>query len=195
MHDDRFLEGAVARYKGFLHLIKRNSERSMKRFCVPTYDIDLIWHSHQLNPKSYYKDLVAAIGKVLEHDDTDSDRSKGKKLDVGFSATTKQWEVTFGSRYWRAGAMHRGTAPSPVTSSPWPANFVSKNIIPCSEHQKLQLTQTKVVKVGFPPLKLRCIAVLSLFFLLFTAMFFIFFNRKKRKDLLLMFFAFVSDLS
>lgn len=162
MQDDRFLEGALARYKGFLYLIKRNLERFMNRFCVPTYDIDLIWHSHQLNPGSYCKDLVAAVGKVLEHDDTDSDRSSGKKLNVGFEATTKQWEVTFGSRYWKAGAMYRGNAPSPLTLSPRPATFVGKNITPCSEHQELQLTQKKVVEVRCPPLKLFCIGALLL---------------------------------
>ncbi|CAN6584281.1 unnamed protein product [Malus baccata var. baccata] len=114
VNDNLFLEGAVDRYKGFLHLIKRNRERSITRFCVPTYDIDLIWHSHQLHPASYCKDLVAIMGKVLEHDDTDSDRTKGQKLDVGFSETAKQWEEMFGSRYWRAGAMYRGSAPSPL---------------------------------------------------------------------------------
>ncbi|KAB5524480.1 hypothetical protein DKX38_022229 [Salix brachista] len=115
MNNDIFLQEAVARYKGFLHLIKRNKEKGIKRFCVPTYDIDLIWHSHQLHPVAYCKDLNEALGKVLEHDDTDSDRTKGKKLDVGFSGTTRQWEVTFGTRYWKAGAMYRGNAPSPIT--------------------------------------------------------------------------------
>ncbi|KAK9066958.1 hypothetical protein SSX86_014282 [Deinandra increscens subsp. villosa] len=115
---DLFLEAAVARYKGFLHLIRRNRERSLKRFCVPTYDIDLIWHTHQLHPASYCKDLTELIGNVLEHDDTDQNRAKGQKLDTGFSETTQQWEETFGSRYWRAGAMYRGTAPSPVTTTP-----------------------------------------------------------------------------
>ncbi|KAF5791506.1 putative Glycine-rich domain-containing protein [Helianthus annuus] len=115
---DLFLEAAVARYKGFLHIIRRNRERSVKRFCVPTYDIDLIWHTHQLHPASYCKDLTELIGKVLEHDDTDQNRAKGQKLDTGFSETTKQWEETFGSRYWRAGAMYRGAAPSPVATAP-----------------------------------------------------------------------------
>lgn len=118
MNNDLFLEEAVARYKGFLHIIRRNREKSLKRFCVPTYDIDLIWHTHQLHPASYYKDLVELLGKILEHDDTDQDRGKGQKLDTGFSETTKQFEEMFGSRYWRAGAMYRGTAPSPVTTTP-----------------------------------------------------------------------------
>ncbi|KAJ6335390.1 hypothetical protein OIU78_012090 [Salix suchowensis] len=76
MKNGTFLEEAVARYKGFLYLIKRNQGRSIKHFCVPTYDIDLIWHSHQLHPVSYCKDLVAIIGRVLEHDDTDSDTGR-----------------------------------------------------------------------------------------------------------------------
>ncbi|XP_071710273.1 glycine-rich domain-containing protein 1-like [Rutidosis leptorrhynchoides] len=117
-NSDVFLESAVARYKGFLHIIRRNRERSLKRFCVPTYDIDLIWHTHQLHPVSYGQDLVELLGKILEHDDTDQNRGKGQKLDTGFTETTKQWEEMFGSRYWRAGAMYRGNAPSPVTTVP-----------------------------------------------------------------------------
>lgn len=146
---DTFLEGAVARYKGFLHLIKRNRERRINRFCVPTYDIDLIWHSHQLHPASYCNDLVAIMGKVLEHDDTDSDRTKGQKLDVGFSETTTQWEETFGSRYWRAGAMYRGNPPSPLTvdkykidaihNSSTPSNKTNQNMIQIPQKMLLQV--------------------------------------------------------
>lgn len=110
MSDERYLEGAVARYKGFLHLIKRFKERNMARYCVPTYDIDLMWHTHQLHPVSYCEDLVRIMGKVLEHDDTDTDRTEGEKLDVGFSGTTKAFEALFGRRYWRAGAMYKGPA-------------------------------------------------------------------------------------
>ncbi|GJX47344.1 glycine-rich domain-containing protein 1-like protein [Tanacetum coccineum] len=112
MKDDIFLEGAVERYKGFLHMIRRNMETKSKNFCVPTYDIDLMWHTHQLHPLSYFNDSVSLLGKVLGHDDTDSDRTKGQKLDVGFSTTTKQWKEMFSSsRYWRAGAMYRDVAP------------------------------------------------------------------------------------
>ncbi|KAF9624992.1 hypothetical protein IFM89_016812 [Coptis chinensis] len=67
MNEDVFLEEAVARYKGSYEEI--NKERSIKRFCVPTYDIDVIWHSHQLHPVSYCKDLVEVLGEILEHDD------------------------------------------------------------------------------------------------------------------------------
>uniref|UniRef100_A0A5B7BIP7 Glycine-rich domain-containing protein 1 n=1 Tax=Davidia involucrata TaxID=16924 RepID=A0A5B7BIP7_DAVIN len=148
MNNDLFLEAAVARYKGFLHLIKRNWEKSIKCFCVPTYDIDLIWHSHQLHPVSYCKDLVEVLGKVLEHDDTDSDRTKGKKLDSGFSETTKQWEDTFGSRYWRAGAMYRGSAPSPLVATPCTSNITTKKVVASTDYQKtIHLPEVKVVEV------------------------------------------------
>ena len=148
MKHDLFIKEAVARYKGFLYLIKSNKEKGIKRFCVPTYDIDLIWHSHQLHPTSYCKDLNEALGKVLEHDDTDSDRSKGKKLDVGFSRTTKQWEDTFGTRYWKAGAMYRGNAPSPVTSSPYSSCMICKKVVSSNEHpQENLLKHRKIVEV------------------------------------------------
>ncbi|CAL9228324.1 unnamed protein product, partial [Arabidopsis halleri] len=52
----------VTRYKPFLYLIKGNRERSIKLFFVPTYDIDLIWHTHQLHALSYCTDLTKMIG-------------------------------------------------------------------------------------------------------------------------------------
>ncbi|KAI3500232.1 hypothetical protein L1887_36050 [Cichorium endivia] len=145
---DLFLEEAVERYKGFLHLIRRNRERSLKRFCVPTYDVDLIWHTHQLHPVSYCEDMVKLLGKILEHDDTDQNRSKGQKLDTGFSDTTKQWEETFGLRYWRAGAMYRGTAPSPVTTTPCIPDTAPVNADSANGLQRLiDLPKTNYVEI------------------------------------------------
>ncbi|XP_065873751.1 glycine-rich domain-containing protein 1 [Euphorbia lathyris] len=148
VNNDIFLKEAVDRYKGFLYLIKRNRERSIRCFCVPTYDIDLIWHTHQLHPVSYCKDLNEALGKILEHDDMDSDRTKGKKLDTGFSGTTKQWEQTFGTRYWKAGAMYRGSEPSPITNVPF-LPYVSRKDAPSeNDNQKIiQLPELKIVEV------------------------------------------------
>lgn len=148
MSNDLYLEGAVARYKGFLHQIKRNKERSIKSFTVPTYDVDLIWHTHQLHPSSYCKDLVSIMGMVLEHDDTDSDRTKGMKLDTGFSGTTKVWEERYGLRYWRAGAMYRGSAPSPLRTTPYPDLSFEKKSCASKECQKIiSLPQTEVIEV------------------------------------------------
>ncbi|KAL8143018.1 hypothetical protein V2J09_016050 [Rumex salicifolius] len=109
MSDDLFLQESVDRYKGFLYLMKMNMEKSAMYSCVPTYDIDLIWHTHQLHPSSYSKDLIQLLGMVLEHDDTDSDRSEGNTLNLSFKQTTQQWEDLFGRSYWRAGAMYKGS--------------------------------------------------------------------------------------
>ncbi|KAJ6816584.1 glycine-rich domain-containing protein 1 [Iris pallida] len=148
MNNDRFLEEAVARYKGFLHLIKRNQERKTKCFCVPTYDIDLIWHSHQLQPSDYCKDMVGLLGRILEHDDTDSDRTKGQKLDTGFSEATKLWEDAYGLRYWRAGAMYRGSMPSPLTATPYLFNYdCETELISARSKKILPLQQMMAVEV------------------------------------------------
>ncbi|KAF8024722.1 hypothetical protein BT93_F1793 [Corymbia citriodora subsp. variegata] len=148
MNNDVLLKEAVARYKAFLYLIKRNREKANRCFCVPTYDIDLIWHAHQLNPVSYCRDTVAIITKVLEHDDTDSDRTKGGKLNAGFLQTTKLWEETFGMNYWKAGAMHRGNAPSPLTITPIQLNTVAKKAVSSDGFQNtILLPQKKLVEV------------------------------------------------
>lgn len=151
MNDIRYIEGAVARYKGFLHLIKRNKENDIKSFSVPTYDIDLIWHTHQLHPVSYCKDLLNIMGKILEHDDTDSDRSKGQKLDVGFSVTTKTFEEMYGRRYWRAGAMYRGSAPSPIRTTPYYC-IITKKVPSSDENPKIALPKIEVLEVVQRPL-------------------------------------------
>ncbi|KZV41578.1 hypothetical protein F511_12604 [Dorcoceras hygrometricum] len=142
MNDDRYLEGSVAMYKGFLHLIKRNTERSIKSFLVPIYDIDLIWHTHQLHPASYCQDLLEIMGKVLNHDDSVSDRTKGQKLDVGFSMTSEM----YGSRYWRAGAMYRGSTPSPVRTIPYPIS-ATKKVAASIENQKIDIPKIKDLEV------------------------------------------------
>ncbi|XP_074308105.1 glycine-rich domain-containing protein 2-like isoform X2 [Silene latifolia] len=148
MSDDLFLQEAEARYKGFLHLIRTNMKMGVDRFCVPAYDVDLMWHTHQLHPTSYCKDLVTLIGRVLQHDDTDSDRTKGSKLDTGHSETTKQWEETFGKRYWKAGAMYRGSTPTPVTQVPSEFRYEHKEIYANNIFDNpIQLSARKVVEI------------------------------------------------
>lgn len=136
----------MARYKGFLHLIKRNKEKGIKSFSVPTYDIDLIWHTHQLHPVSYCEDLLKIMGKILEHDDTDSDRTKGQKLDTGFTGTTKTFEDMYGRRYWRVGAMYKGSAPSPVRLTPYSGSTMKK-VQSVEESPNVGIPATEVLEV------------------------------------------------
>lgn len=41
-----------------------------KGMWVPTLDIDLVWHTHQLSPDSYDAFCEQNIGRRIEHDDT-----------------------------------------------------------------------------------------------------------------------------
>ena len=45
MWEEAFLQAALDRYKCFLHIVGKSKGAIM---CVPTYDIDLIWHAHQV---------------------------------------------------------------------------------------------------------------------------------------------------
>jgi hypothetical protein len=114
MVDERYLRAAEQRYKGFLQLFRMTDS---KFFLVPTYDIDLIWHAHQLNAIAYSNDMTRILGKVLNHDDSDSDRTPGFKLEQGFMQTCTLWFETYGSRYQRAGAMYRGEPPHTIPRS------------------------------------------------------------------------------
>ncbi|BBN14328.1 hypothetical protein MPTK1_6g10720 [Marchantia polymorpha subsp. ruderalis] len=120
--DDGYLEGALQRYKGYLFLIQQSLENRMAKdrpvFIVPTYDIDLIWHSHQLHPIAYARHTRALFGTILDHDDTDTDRGEGAKLHSSFLETCDKWWATFGTVYERAGAMYRGPEPQPIPQSP-----------------------------------------------------------------------------
>lgn len=106
--DDRFLKNALERYKKYLLLTKNNQ----KSFLVPCYDIDLMWHTHQLMTRAYREDVGASLGYVLNHDDTDTDRSPGSKLSDSFLATRQLWQAAYGEEYSIAGAMYRGSPPA-----------------------------------------------------------------------------------
>lgn len=112
--DERLLRVAEERYRGYLYLIKKSI--SIESSCVPTYDIELMWRSHQLNPVAYRKDTVELLGNFLQHDQdihTDSHTRHGE----AFTETRKQWESIFGQRYWRAGAMGRDELVTPRPSN------------------------------------------------------------------------------
>jgi len=64
--DRTFLRTALDRYKQFLYLKTKYPNDVL----VPCYDIDLMWHSHLLNPVAYYNDLKESLGALFNHDDT-----------------------------------------------------------------------------------------------------------------------------
>lgn len=119
--DDEFLQEAVQRYRAYLYMMQQalqsRKEDDPQVFLVPTFDIDLIWHTHMLHPSTYARETTNLMKRVLDHDDTDTDRGAGKKLNTGFIDSCNRWWTTFGTVYERAGAMYRGPDP-PMRRAP-----------------------------------------------------------------------------
>lgn len=46
-----FLQDSITRYRMYLHLKSKHPEK----FLVPCYDIDVVWHTHQVKWPYYYK--------------------------------------------------------------------------------------------------------------------------------------------
>ena len=91
----------------YLHLKKKNP----KTFLVPCYDMDLIWHTHQVHPQDYQCDMNHILGFVLKHDDSVNDRSEGSKLNNADEMTRKLWFEEFNVPFARPGSMFRGKPP------------------------------------------------------------------------------------
>ncbi|KIM24602.1 hypothetical protein M408DRAFT_26896 [Serendipita vermifera MAFF 305830] len=56
---------AIARYHAFMDLIVAKNAG----FLIPTLDIDLVWHTHQLSNENYREDTLRLLGHIPGHDD------------------------------------------------------------------------------------------------------------------------------
>ena len=106
--DRKYLGNCEMRYKQFLYL----KTQLPKAFLVPCYDIDLMWHTHQLSPFIYKKDMEKIIGHLFNHDDSVNDRSEGSKLNEADRRTRESWKSFYNETYSLFGAMYRGTPPA-----------------------------------------------------------------------------------
>jgi hypothetical protein len=83
---------AITRYHKFMLLVKVKSQNS---YLVPTLDIDLAWHTHQLLPRHYSDWCIQTLGKRVNHDDT---IGKGD-LQHGLKYTSLMWYRTYRAPY------------------------------------------------------------------------------------------------
>ena len=115
--DEAFMRDAFKRYKMYLLLKKENKST----FLCPCYDIDLVWHTHQVHPLLYQRDTNSILGFVLKHDDSVNDRAEGSKLNNADEVTRALWLKRFSVPFARPGSMFRGNPPygrlSKVTST------------------------------------------------------------------------------
>jgi hypothetical protein len=108
--EDAFLHEAVENYHKFLKLFSTSEKRLP---LVPTYQIDLMWHTHILwSLKGYHSDCISIRGELFHHDDSLNDRAPGGTLDRAFQATKKLWEDTYNEDYSVDGGMYRGPPPA-----------------------------------------------------------------------------------
>ena len=119
--DKKFLKKATQRYYKMLEIKKEHPNI----FIVPCYDNDLIWHTHQQHALAYQEDTSSMLGKMLDHNDTTSDRSPGSELENGSAATKKLWKEK-GQKFAVPGAMYRGEPPLPKIE-PDQSRFISLN--------------------------------------------------------------------
>ncbi|KDQ63947.1 hypothetical protein JAAARDRAFT_187342 [Jaapia argillacea MUCL 33604] len=93
--DEVALQHCIARYHAFLDLMAS----SPSEFFVPTLDIDLAWHTHQLHAHQYAHDCMKYVGRYIDHDDKVGDR----QLSSAFDITCRAWKSRFGVQYMHCG--------------------------------------------------------------------------------------------
>ncbi|KAF8548444.1 hypothetical protein OG21DRAFT_1394747, partial [Imleria badia] len=95
------LEHCVTRYHAFLNLIAS----SPGSFFVPTLDIDLAWHTHQLMADQYQKDCKSLVNRYVDHDDKVGE----DHLATAFDVTCRAWIDRYKVPYTYCGCPHPGT--------------------------------------------------------------------------------------
>ncbi|KAF4982512.1 hypothetical protein FZEAL_1883 [Fusarium zealandicum] len=85
------VERAVERYDNFIELFKLYPGKTL----VPTLDVDLVWHTHQLSASNYSAAIKSRCGRFINHDD-----KIGKPtLKNGMKETEELYRIHFGETY------------------------------------------------------------------------------------------------
>ncbi|GAA5898176.1 uncharacterized protein JCM6883_000947 [Sporobolomyces salmoneus] len=114
-HENEILMRCVARYHAFMDLLSS----SVSLFAVPTLDIDLAWHTHQLH-STYRVDTARTVGRAIDHDD----KVEETDLGFGFDDTARLWEERFKVPYHYCGcAQPPSKGLAKLSSSKYAARF------------------------------------------------------------------------
>jgi Glycine-rich domain-containing protein-like len=110
---------ALQDYHRFLHLMK--VVRGTNTMLVPTYLIDLYWHTHITGARiyDYHTDCERICGCFIDHDDDFAEGERnGGALDQAFLATAKLWKDTYGGVTYGHKGGYRGPPPSDYFTVP-----------------------------------------------------------------------------
>ena len=83
---------ATTRYHKFMLLMNRGAKN---RFLVPTMDIDLCWHTHQLFSRPYREWCLEHLHRAINHDDTIGTGDLGS----GLRTTSLAWLAAYREPY------------------------------------------------------------------------------------------------
>jgi Glycine-rich domain-containing protein-like len=83
----------IIKYTRFIDIMAAYASKG--ELAVPTLDVDLAWHTHQLSPQRYYNYTVTKVGKFVDHDD----KIDETKLSEAFEWTSKQYQKMYGEVY------------------------------------------------------------------------------------------------
>lgn len=96
----------INKYVNFISLMRRHPNQIV----VPTLDIDLAWHTHQLIPPSYYSYTTRATTKFIDHDD----KIEETKLNEAFEWTSKTYQEEFREMYSECTCWYCEGRPQPL---------------------------------------------------------------------------------
>lgn len=85
------MERLIVKYRRFIDIMVANPYQ----MAVPTLDVDLAWHTHQLSPQSYYGSTTTKASKFIDHDDKVSE----DKLNASFEWTSKTYQERYNDVY------------------------------------------------------------------------------------------------
>ncbi|KAI3598446.1 hypothetical protein WG66_000714 [Moniliophthora roreri] len=88
---EHVLKHSVLRYHAFLDLLYGSPDS----FFVPTLDIDLVWHTHQLMASKYRRDCMQFLNRFLDH----NDQVAKSRLSSAFKETCQAWKRRFNTSY------------------------------------------------------------------------------------------------
>ncbi|KAI4121903.1 MAG: hypothetical protein LQ347_006705, partial [Umbilicaria vellea] len=85
------MDRLITKYQRYIEIIALNPHQ----VAVPTLDLDLAWHTHQLSPKSYYNYTVSKTQKFIDHDD----KIDENQLSNAFEWTSKTYQKLYNELY------------------------------------------------------------------------------------------------
>ncbi|KAH7318890.1 hypothetical protein B0J17DRAFT_773168 [Rhizoctonia solani] len=96
--DPTVIYRCIARYYAWLEVMSQVSQKML----VPTLDIDLVWHTHQLKQQDYRIWTLDVMGEFVDHDD----KVEENKLSDAYDQTAEHWEQRWGVPYHVCGCIH-----------------------------------------------------------------------------------------